>query len=230
MRVIVTGANRGIGLELVRQLAARGDQVVATARDPATASELAAVAAGAGGGVRVLRLDVADDASVQAFAGELGDVPVDLLINNAGVWGGRHQSLDDFDFDDAVATFEVDALGPLRVTLALLPALRRGAGKKIISLTSGMGSIGDNKSGGTYGYRMAKAALNMATVNLAHDLAGDGIVAAVINPGWVQTDMGGDTAPTAVADSVAGMLRVIDAASIEQSGHFLNWRGNEYPW
>jgi NAD(P)-dependent dehydrogenase (short-subunit alcohol dehydrogenase family) len=230
MRVVVTGASRGIGLEFTRQLAARGDRVVAAVRDPARASELASLAAGARAAVSVHRLDVTDDASVQAFAAEVGDEPVDLLINNAGVFGGSHQSLGDVDFDDAIATYEINALGPLRLTFALLPAIRRGAGKKIAHLTSGMGSIGDNRSGGDYAYRMSKAALNMAAVTLARDLAVEKIISFVINPGWVKTDMGGARAPTEVTDSVAGMLGMIDGATADSSGRFLNWRGNEYPW
>jgi NAD(P)-dependent dehydrogenase (short-subunit alcohol dehydrogenase family) len=111
-----------------------------------------------------------------------------------------------------------------------LPHLRRGSGKKLVHVTSGMGSIGDNASGGFYAYRMSKAALNMMSRCLAADLRGEGIVSVVINPGWVQTDMGGSSAPTTVQDSVAGILREVDRATLADSGEFLNWKGNRYPW
>jgi NAD(P)-dependent dehydrogenase (short-subunit alcohol dehydrogenase family) len=231
MRTLVTGANRGIGLELVRQLAARGDAVHAAAREPAAADELRALAAGADGRIEVHAVDVTDDASVRALAEAVGDRALDLLINNAGVYGGKRQHAStDFDHDDAVETYRVNALGPLRVTFAMLPALRRARGAKIIHVTSGMGSIEDNTSGRFYAYRMSKAALNMASRSLAVDLKPEGIASAVINPGWVQTDMGGGGAPTPVADSVRGMLHEIDAFSLERTGAFLDWKGRPYPW
>src|SRR5262245_32997973 len=225
MRALVTGANRGIGLELVRQLVARGDQVDAACRRPEEASELRGIA-----GVRIHRCDVADDGSVASLAAELGDGALDLVINNAGVSGGHHQSQRDLDFAEVIRTFEVDALGPLRVALGLLPHVRRGTGKKLVAITSGLGSIGDNRSGGFYGYRMAKAALNMAARNLAVELRSEGIVSIVVNPGWVQTDMGGKHAAVGVADSVRGILKVVDAATLEVSGEFFDWKGGRYPW
>src|SRR5262249_19679296 len=145
---------------------------------------------------------------------ELGDTAVDMVINNAGVSGGSHQSQRDMDFADALRTYDVDALGPLRISLALLPHLRRGAAKKLVHVTSGLGSIADNRSGGFFAYRMAKAALNMMSKNLAVELRGEGIASYVINPGWVQTDMGGSNAPVSVHDSVRAMLRVIDEATL----------------
>ena len=226
----MTGANRGIGLELVRQLAARGDAVHATARAPEQAAALRALAEESGGLVSIHPLDVTDAASVAAFAGALGDVPVDLLVNNAGVYGGARQHLGDIDFADALRTYEVNALGALRVTTAVLPNLRRAEGAKIISVTSGMGSIAENRSGSFYAYRMSKAALNMMARTLAADLRGAGIASAVINPGWVRTDMGGPSAPTPVEESVRGMLREIDAFTVERTGAFLDWLGRPYPW
>lgn len=226
---VVTGANRGIGLGLVRHLAGRGRTVVATAREPAHAAALSALTAG--GKVSVVACDVTDPAGVARLAAAVGDAPIELLVNNAGSYGGDAQSLGAIDHADCVRTFEINALGPLRVTEALLPGLRRhGAGARIISITSGMGSIGDNGSGGYYAYRMSKAALNMASRSLAIDLRRDGIISAVINPGWVQTDMGGPSAPTSVDDSVTGMLREIDALTLDDSGTFRNWKGGSYPW
>ncbi len=224
MQTLVTGASRGIGLELVRQLAARGEAVHAAVRDP-DSTALRAVA-----GVTLHRLDVNDDASVASLARELADTPLDLVINNAGVYGGSQQSLRGVDYADAAKTYETNALGPLRVSLALLPNLRRGAGKRLAHITSGMGSIADNTSGGFYSYRMAKAALNMMSRSLAVDLRGDKIISVVVNPGWVQTDMGGPGAPTPVAESARGILRVIDEATLVDSGEFLDYKGGRYPW
>jgi NAD(P)-dependent dehydrogenase (short-subunit alcohol dehydrogenase family) len=228
--VLVTGANRGLGLEFARQYAAEGWRVVAACRDPGAAGELNRLAAESDGRIAVIALDVSDLASVRAAAQSLAGAPVDLLINNAGVYGGNHQSLGDLDIDDAIATFNTNALGALRVTFALLPAIRAGEGRKIVHLTSGMGSIADNTSGGFYAYRMSKAALNMASMSLARDLSREKIVSVVINPGWVKTDMGGAGASTPVNESVQKMLAIIDAITPESSGHFLNWRGGEYPW
>ncbi len=227
---MVTGASRGIGLGLVRQLAARGDQVIAAVRAPDRASELAALAAASDGRIRTVACDVADDGSVRAFAAEVGDAAIDLLINNAGVYGGDAQGLDGVDWADAVRTFEINALGPLRVTLALRAALRRARAARVVHVTSGMGSIADNGSGGDYAYRMSKAALNMAGRSLAIDLRADRIISVVINPGWVRTDMGGAGATITVEQSVTGMLREIDALTLDDTGSFRNWRGGTYPW
>ena len=231
MNYVITGANRGIGLELVRQLAARGDRVEACARTPEAAPELGALT---GDRVRVHRLDVRDAASVRAFASALGDAAIDVVFNVAGVYGGPRQSLrqmaEELELDDVTSTLDVNATGPLRVSVALLPHLRRGTAKKLVHVTSGMGSITDNTSGGYYAYRMSKAALNMMSKSLAVDLRSEGITSVVINPGWVQTDMGGASAPPPVDESVRGILRVIDGATLADSGEFLNWKGNRYPW
>ncbi|HEX4452288.1 MAG TPA: SDR family oxidoreductase [Kofleriaceae bacterium] len=227
MRVLVTGANRGIGHELVRQLVERGDDVDAVSRTP---QEIIYEDKAADSRIRLFRCDIADDASVRALAAELGDAAIDIVINNAGVGGGSHQSVRDLDFAEALRTYNVDALGALRVSLALLPHVQRGEVKKLVHVTSGLGSIGDNKSGGHYAYRMAKAALNMMAKNLAMDLRGDGITSIVVNPGWVQTDMGGNHAAITPAESVRGMLRVIESATLAESGQFLDWKGGRYPY
>ena len=227
MRVVVTGANRGIGLEFARQLIARGDEVFAGVREPERATELRGL------GARVHALDVTDGASVAAFARAV-DGTVDLLINNAGSNGGPTQSLrqmaEDLALPDVLRTFDINAAGALRVAVALLPHLRRGTAKQIVHITSGMGSIADNGSGGYYAYRMGKAALNMASKSLAVDLRGEGITSIVMNPGWVQTDMGGARAPTPVDVSVRSMLDVIGKLTLEQSGEFFNYNGGRYPW
>jgi NAD(P)-dependent dehydrogenase (short-subunit alcohol dehydrogenase family) len=199
---LVTGASRGIGLEMVRQLAARGDTAIATARRPEAAGALRDL------GVKVLPVDVADDASVRGMRELLGDTPIDVLVNNAGI----------------------NTLGPMRVTQAVLPNLRAGAGKKIAHVTSLMGSIADNSSGGAYAYRASKAALNMFNKNLALELGRDGFICVVLNPGWVKTDLGGEHAPLAVADSVRGLLRVLDDVVAADNGTFINHDGRRLPW
>jgi NAD(P)-dependent dehydrogenase (short-subunit alcohol dehydrogenase family) len=228
MQIVVTGASRGIGLELVRQYLGRGDAVVAACRSPDGATALHALGREYGDRLRVLACDVGDDDSVADFAAALEGTAVDLLINNAGVgdWAG----LDAVNTADALRVYNVNALGPLRVTRALRPNLRAGIGRKVAHVTSGMGSIGDNSSGGAYAYRMSKAALNMASKSLAIDLADDGIVSVVINPGWVQTDMGGAGAPLTVQDSAEGMMARFDELTPAHTGAFLNWRGGEYAW
>ncbi len=229
MRIVITGANRGIGLEFVQQFLSRGDTVEATARDPQHATELKALQATAGAErLRIHRLDVADDASVKGFVDALEPGPVDLLVNNAGL--GAWSGLDDLDFEEAKRLFDVNALGPLRMTRALLPRLRQGQRKQVVHLTSQMGSIADNGSGGSYAYRMSKAALNMASKSLAIDLAPDRIISVVVHPGWVQTEMGGEGAVTAPSQAVAAMIQVIDRLGPADSGKFLHAKGSELPW
>ena len=170
-----------------------------------------------------------NDASVRHFARELLPGGIDLLINNAGVMG-KMESLEELDLSDVANTIDTNALGPIRVTRALLPRLRQAPIKRIAHITSGMGSIGDNTSGGAYGYRMSKAALNMANKSMSVDLADQGFTCIVLNPGWVQTDMGGRGAPTPVEESASNLIRVIDSATRAENGKFLNYTGEEYEW
>jgi NAD(P)-dependent dehydrogenase (short-subunit alcohol dehydrogenase family) len=226
---VITGANRGIGLELVRQLLGRGDRVEAACRDPDVAPELAKLVEGSKGAARVHRVDVASDAHVANMAAAITD-PIDVVINCAGVYGGARQTAADFDFNEAIRTYDVNALGALRVTLALLPHVRRGATKKLVHLTTGMASISDNRMGSFYSYRMSKVALNMMSRSLAIDLRPEGIASYVMNPGWVQTAMGGPSAPTPVDVAVRAMLKEIDSATLRDSGEFLDYKGGRYPW
>jgi len=221
--VLLTGANRGIGLEFARQLAARGDRVVATCRNPAAASELAAL------DVQVETLDVVEAASIERIAALYEDRNLDLLINNAGV-GVGHRPLGKLDYEEMGIFYATNAVGPLRLIEALLPALRRGEYPTVVSLTSRVGSIQDNTSGGSYAYRASKAALNAITKSLAIDLAEEGFTCVVLHPGWVQTDMGGASAPLPTDQSVAGMLRVLEGLSQEDSGGFFDYTGESLPW
>lgn len=228
MHLVITGANRGIGLELTRQFLARGDSIDAGARDPAQSNELSALAASSDGRLQVHALDVASEESARTFSAGITR-PVDLLINNAGV-RTRRDDLEDLSLEDALQMLQVNALGALRVTRALLPRLREARGAKIASLSSGLGSIADNASGGGYGYRMSKAALNMATRSLAQDLRSEGLIAVAVSPGWVQTDMGGTSAPLQVSESAAGLLAVLDRLTLQESGSFLDFRGERLAW
>jgi NAD(P)-dependent dehydrogenase (short-subunit alcohol dehydrogenase family) len=220
---VITGCNRGLGLELARQLSARGERVVATARDIDDAGELRAL------DVDVHALDVTDPSSVEGLAGAIDGEPIDVLINNAGV-GVRSKPFEQVDFDEMQSFFAVNTLGAMRVTRALLPGLRAGEGKKIVNMTSRMGSIADNGSGGAYAYRASKAALNMVTRSLAIDLLDDGFVCVVLHPGWVRTDMGGRGAPTPPEESAGGMIRVIDGLRPQDSGEFFDYKGERVPW
>jgi NAD(P)-dependent dehydrogenase (short-subunit alcohol dehydrogenase family) len=222
MRVLVTGANRGIGLELCRQLISRGDQVVGTARDPASAGELAAT------GATVLSLDVTDPASVAALAAAV-DEPLDLLVNNAGR-GGAGPGIAELDWELVRPYFDVNAVGPMRVVQALLPRLRAGALRRVVQLSTNLASIGDNRSGGLYAYRASKAALNMLTRTLALELAAEGFTCVAVHPGWVQTAMGGPRAPLPVAQAVADLVRLFDRLEPAMTGRFWSHTGDELPW
>ena len=217
--VVITGANRGIGMEMARQLSIRGDHVVAVCRT--RSGELDDLGVEVADGV-----DVTSDASVAELAKSLGDRSVDVLINNAGIL--TRESLDDLDFGRIRSQFEVNSLGPLRVTAALLPRL--GEGSKVAIITSRMGSIGDNTSGSRYGYRMSKAAVNMAGRSLAHDLRARGIAVVVLHPGFVRTGMTGFEGLVDPAESASGLIARIDELTLEGSGSFRHANGDDLPW
>ena len=221
--VLITGANRGIGLELTRQYTAAGWQAIGTARKPENAEALRALNA------HVLQLDVTDQQSVDRMANDLANVPIDLLINNAGILPLMH-SISDVDFDDVNRAMAVNTIGPMRVTRALLSNLRSGDAKMVVNITSQLGSIANNSGGGFYGYRESKAALNMFTRSLANELRGDGFICVVVHPGWVQTDMGGANATLTVGESAQGIRSVIEKLSPEDSGTFWNYDGEPLPW
>ena len=221
--VLVTGANRGIGLEFVQQLKAQGFDVIGTARNPAKATELKAT------GARVEQLDVTDAASVAALAQSLDGVAIDLLINNAGMLNREDSSLDTLDFEVMERSFQVNSLGPLRVTQALLPNLRAGDGKTIVNITSRLGSI-ELSTGGLYSYRTSKTALNQINKIVSSELASEGFTNIVMHPGWVRTDMGGAGATLSKTESVSGMLGVIDNLTTDSNGKFFNYDGSELPW
>jgi NAD(P)-dependent dehydrogenase (short-subunit alcohol dehydrogenase family) len=188
---LIIGANRGLGLEFARQYAAENWQVYATCRDPNSASELRQLADASDRKMQVLALDVTDPASVNAVAAQLDGQAIDLLLNNAGVGGPRNETIGSINYEAWAKVLDVNTLGPMRVSEAFVTQVARSERKLIVTLTSGMGSIGDNTSGGAFAYRSSKAAVNMVMRSLAIDLAPRGITCVVVNPGWVRTDMAG---------------------------------------
>jgi NAD(P)-dependent dehydrogenase (short-subunit alcohol dehydrogenase family) len=221
--VLVTGANRGLGLEFSKQLQAAGYEVIGTARSPDKAVELKA------SGARVEQLDVSSKASVVALANRLSDVSIDILINNAGMLNRTDSSLGSLDFEIMERTFQVNSLGPLRVIQALLPNLQAGNKKTIVNITSRLGSI-ELSTGGMYSYRTSKTALNQINKIVSAELAPQGFTSVVIHPGWVRTDMGGAAATLSIPESISAILNVVDGLSVENTGKFYNYDGEELPW
>ena len=224
--VLITGANRGLGFEFARQYADDGWRVVASCRDPAKADVMNAVE----GDVRVEKMNVDADESVNALADKLMDEPIDLLINNAGIYGPRHQPAEDMDYEAWGQVLRTNTMSPFRVTMAFLPHVLKGEKKIIASLTSRLGSLADNTSGGKYIYRSSKSALNGAMKGLSIDLAKDGIRMVLLHPGWASTDMGGSNAPVKPADSVAGMIGVIAGLKKGETGVFYDYDGDTVAW
>lgn len=230
-RALVTGANRGLGLEFTRQLLGRGWRVIAACRHPGRATELNALAFAHPGHVHVLPLDLAKPASIAELAREAGMVcdALDLLVNNAGqlVAGERFGHL---DAEALMSSFRTNAVGPLLLTEAMVPLLTRGSDARVANLSSVMGSIARVREFRSPSYAMSKAALNMATVQLAHALQPSGIRVFALHPGWVRTDMGGEQADLAPPDAVSGMLDVILASGDADAGSLRDWRGESLPW
>jgi NAD(P)-dependent dehydrogenase (short-subunit alcohol dehydrogenase family) len=216
--VLITGANRGIGLEFARQYRADGWEVIGTSRRPAEADELKAT------GAVVETLDAADPGSIAALAGRLGPRPIDVLIANAGVYP---QTTDAAEWSAAFAT---NSIGPTLLAEALRGNVAASTNRKMAAITSRMGSIADNTSGGAIAYRATKAALNAAWHSLAIELRNDGISVAMLHPGWVQTDMGGKGASIDTRTSVSGLREVIADLTPDRSGAFFNYDGEGLPW
>jgi NAD(P)-dependent dehydrogenase (short-subunit alcohol dehydrogenase family) len=221
--ILVTGANRGIGLEFVKQYAADGAEVIACCREPSKASDLKAIK-----GVRVMALDVGDPASVAALKKDLGDTPIDIVINNAGVSSPKAKD-GSIDVDAWLTTFRVNSVAPALVAHALKPSLMKGKDKKLVTLTSQLGSIA-NDSGGFQPYSATKAAVNSLMHSLAKSWAKDGILVGIFHPGWVQTDMGGSGAPVKPQDSVKGLRARIAELDAAKSGTYRDFENRPIPW
>jgi NAD(P)-dependent dehydrogenase (short-subunit alcohol dehydrogenase family) len=228
--VLITGTNRGLGLEFSRQYAESGWNVLACCRNPEEADALNALAARYGN-IQIHALDVGDFRQIDNLALQLGDRPIDVLLLNSGIYGDTADTgFGALDYPQWSRTLLINAQAPVRMTEAFLPHLLRGKLRLIVPITSLMGSMADNRGGGSLMYRSSKAALNAAMKTLSIDLKPQGVGVLILHPGWVKTDMGGAQAPTSVTESVAGMIRVIREFTLEDSGHFVNFKGVELPW
>ena len=228
--VLVTGANRGLGLEFVRQYAQAGWKTYAACRSPKSAKELKALQNQHAGRITVLSLDVTDAASIRTAAATLRGEPIDLLLNNAGVGSPPAQKIGSFDYAAWAKVLDANVLGPARMVEAFVENVATGRDKRIVTLTSRMGSIADNSSGGSYAYRSSKAGVNAAMKSFAIDLAPRGITCVVVHPGWVRTDMGGAGGKLAPAESVKSLRALIAGLTPADSGKFFNVDGEELPW
>ena len=228
--VLITGANRGLGLEFSRQYAESGWNVLACCRKPEAAHALNALAA-RHGNIQVHALDVGDFTQIDALASQLADQSIDVLLANAGIYGDSADTgFGALDYQQWSRTLLINAQAPVKLAEAFLPHLLRGKLRLIVPITSQMGSMGDNRGGGSLMYRSSKAALNAAMKTLAIDLKPQGIGVLILHPGWVQTDMGGVQAPTTVTESIAGMIGIIRNFTLEDAGRFVNFKGMELPW
>ncbi|MEM1410561.1 MAG: SDR family oxidoreductase [Pseudomonadota bacterium] len=225
-RIVITGANRGIGLEFVKQYAAGGAEIHAACRNPGDAEDLKAVE----GNVTVHQTDISDHSAIDKLASDVGGA-LDIVIANAGVYGkdGADQSFTGLDFDGMRFAFDINTIGALKTLQAFTPHVKKGNGKKLVAITSKMGSI-DDASGGMIAYRTSKTALNMAMCCAAFELQGEGIAVGTLHPGWVRTRMGGDSAPTMPHESAAGLVSVIESLKPGPKAAFKDFQGNDLSW
>jgi NAD(P)-dependent dehydrogenase (short-subunit alcohol dehydrogenase family) len=224
--VLVTGTSRGIGLEFTKQYAADGWKVIAVARNPDSDDRLGEVS----GDVSIHLLDVTDAAAVASFAEILKNQPIDVLINNAGINGDRMKKFGNTDYQAWEDMLRVNTIAPLRMTEALIGNILKSDLKTVACITSVIGSIGRNSTGGRYDYRSSKAALNAVVASMALDLADQNVNVLALHPGWVQTERNGPEAPVGLDESIAGMRKLIAEATPETSGKYLNFKGEEYVW
>jgi len=228
--VLVTGANRGLGLEFVRQYLDDGWTAIATCRAPEAATSLKALADASDGRLTILALDVTDDASVAAAAAAVGDRPVDILINNAGIVGVKGKGFRSVDLDTMAEVIATNTIGPIRVTRAFVEHLKRGQRKLVVTISSGIGSLQQNRADRSIAYGVSKAAVNLAMRCAAESLAPFGIASVLIAPGHLATDMGGADAPRKPSEGIADVRRVIDSIGPEQNSQFLTYDGGRLPW
>lgn len=228
-RILITGANRGLGLEFVERYLESGDDVIATYRNEESSFDLINMR-DERSNLKLLHLDVSSNKSLNSFAENLGDSPIDIFINNAGVYGPRNSSFENVNEENWIPAIKVNAIAPLLLTQLIIKNIRAGTDKKLIYITSKMGSIDDNKGGGAYVYRSSKTALNAVVKSLSVDLKNENIAVALIHPGWVKTDMGGPNALIERDTSVRGMTEVISNLDITSTGNFYNYDGSIIPW
>jgi len=227
--ILITGASRGIGFELTRQYVKAGERVFACVRTPEKADALTALAKASGGRLSIHAMDVGNTASIKAAGEAIGQVPIDILINNAGIYGGPHQALGDLDEPAWHDAFQTMTIGPVRVLESFLPQLKKAKTPKVMTVTSQV-AASSWPTGGFYIYGSAKAALNRVMKSIAEDLKPDNVTVALVHPGWVKTDMGGENAEISVEDSASGIRRVIDRLTPAETGQFFKWNGAPHPW
>jgi len=227
--VLITGANRGLGLGFVKSFLAKNINVICTTRNIAGSKELLEYKKKYPNNLEILELDLLEENSENTLSDLLSDKPVDIFINNAGV-GNSNQRFGVVSSKPWLELLKVNLIAPLTVTQAIIENIKKGSDKKIYFLSSQLGSIGDNTSGGMYIYRSSKTALNQVVKSLSVDLKPIGITVISLHPGWVKTDMGGPNAPVSIDESVKGMMKVIDTTDIGNTGTFLNYDGKELPW
>ena len=227
--ILVTGANRGLGIEFVEQYLNEGNEVIATYRNENSSMDLIEMG-NERSNLKLLQLDVSSKKSLNSFAENLGDSPIDIFINNAGVYGPRNSSFGNVDEENWIHAIKINAIAPILLTQLIIKNIRLGADKKLIYITSKMGSIDDNKGGGAYVYRSSKTALNAVVKSLSVDLENEGMTVSLIHPGWVKTDMGGPNALIDKDTSVRGMTEVISNLDISSTGNFYNYDGSIIPW
>jgi NAD(P)-dependent dehydrogenase (short-subunit alcohol dehydrogenase family) len=228
--VLITSANRGLGLEFAAQYLVDGWHVYAACRQPRSAEKLQRLTQDKKHRVEILAMDVTNTSSIDRAAAKIGSAAIDVLINSAGITGKPGQKTGNVDYDSWAQVLDVNTMGPLRVTEAFIDHLARSRRKLVVTITSGMGSLADNTSGGSIAYRSSKAAVNMVMRSAAIDLAPRGISCVLVNPGWVRTDMGGAGAPLSARESVTALRKLIEALGPSQFGKFFNYDGREFPW
>ncbi len=226
--VLITGTNRGLGLEFTKQYAADGWQVIACCRAPKTAAALSALAKAYPDNLIIYALDVADFAQIDALAERLKDKKIDILLNNAGIY--PDSSLDTINYEGWAQAFKINTMAPYKMVEAFIQNVTKSELKKIVVLSSKMGSLSDNTSGGSYIYRTSKAATNMMMKSLSLDLKAQGIACGIFHPGWVQTDMGGPNGLINTQQSVVGLRQVITELNVNNCGRFIAYDGKEIAW
>ena len=227
--VLVTGANRGLGLGFVKNYLGKNVNVVSTTRDIKNSRELLALKERFPENLEIFELDLLKESAGYTLANFLGNRPIDILINNAGI-GSTNQHFQAVSPKPWLEVLKVNLIAPLMVTQSIIDNVKKGVAKKIYFLSSQLGSIEDNTSGGMYIYRSSKTGLNQVVKSLSVDLKPQGITVVSLHPGWVKTDMGGPNAPVSIDESIKGMMQVIDATDIRDTGRFLNYDGKELPW
>ena len=229
INVLITGANRGLGLGFVKKYLEKNANVLCTTRDISGSKELLKCKKRYPNNIEIFELDLLKENGAKTLANQLNGMPIDILINNAGV-GSSNQHFEAVSSKPWLEVLKVNLIAPLIITQSLFENVKKSSAKKIYFLSSQLGSIGDNTSGGMYIYRSSKTGLNQVVKSLSVDLKPKGITVVSLHPGWVKTDMGGPNAPVSIDKSIEGMIKVIERTDINDTGRFLNYDGTELPW